>query len=149
MVSFESLWDAWLICRCRKRGTRDCLRYGGRLLDRLAVARAALDACTWRPSRARVFVTTRPKAREIHEPAFADRVVHHWLVAQLEVLYESVFIHDSYANRRGKGTHAAVARLQTFMRQATRNGARRAYALQLDIANYFNTIDRRRLFGLI
>ena len=118
-------------------------------MDRLAVARAALDACTWRPSRARVFVTTRPKAREIHEPAFADRVVHHWLVAQLEVLYESVFIHDSYANRRGKGTHAAVARLQTFMRQATRNGARRAYALQLDIANYFNTIDRRRLFGLI
>ena len=148
-VSFRSLWAAWLACRRRKRGTRDCLRYNGRLLDRLAAAQTALNACTWRPSRTRVFVTTKPKAREIHAPVFADRVVHHWLVPQLEVLYEPVFIHDSYANRQGKGTHGAVARLQTFMRQATCNGQKRAYALQLDIANYFNTIDRRRLFAMI
>ncbi len=148
-VRFRSLWAAWLACRRRKRGTRDCLRYNGRLLDRLAAAQTALNACTWRPSRTRVFVTTKPKAREIHAPIFADRVVHHWLVPQLEVLYEPVFIHDSYANRQGKGTHSAVTRLQTFMRQATCNGQQRAYALQLDIANYFNTIDRRRLFAMI
>ena len=148
-VDLRSLWEACLACLRRKRGTRDCLRYGGRLLDRLAAARVALEAGTWRPSRTRVFVTTRPKAREIHAPVFADRVVHHWLVPQLEALYEPIFIHDSYANRLGKGTHAAVSRLQRFMRQASCNGERRAYAMQLDIGNCFNSIDRRRLFGMV
>jgi RNA-directed DNA polymerase len=148
-VSLAELWQAWLACRRRKRGTRDCLRYSGRLLDHLDATRQALNAHSWRPSRARVFVTTRPKAREIHAPAFADRVVHHWLVPQLEALFEPLFIHDSYANRVGKGTHAAVARLQQFMRQATRNGQVPVWGLQLDIANCFNTINRRVLFGLL
>ena len=31
-------------------------------------------------------------------------------------------IHDSYACRTGKGTHATVKRLQMFMRGVTRNG---------------------------
>jgi RNA-directed DNA polymerase len=112
-------------------------------------AQAALNQRTWRPSRARVFVTTRPKAREIHAPTFSDRVVHHLLVPQFEALFEPIFIHASYANRAGKGTHAAVARLQTFMRQATRNGQVRAYALQFDVANCFNSINRRLLYGFI
>ncbi|CAK0761772.1 hypothetical protein CCP3SC15_270009 [Gammaproteobacteria bacterium] len=60
-----------------------------------------------------------------------------------------MFIHDAYSNRRGKGTHAAVERLQTFLRQASCNGQRPVYTLQLDIANYFNSIDRRHLYGLI
>jgi hypothetical protein len=148
-VDLRSLWEAWLSCRRRKRGTRDCVRYSGRLLDHLATTQAALNQRTWRPSRTRVFVVARPKAREIHAPIFADRVVHHWLVPQLEALYEPVFIHDSYANRIGKGTHAAVDRLQTFMRQATRNGKVRAYALQFDIANCFNSINRRLLHEFI
>lgn len=148
-VSLRSLWQAWLACRYRKRGTRDCVRYSGRLLDHLTATQAALNDLTWRPSRTRVFVTTRPKAREIHAPAMADRVVHHWLVPQLEALFEPCFIHDSYANRLGKGTHAAVNRLQAFMRRATRNGLVRAYVLQLDIANYFNSIHRRLLYELI
>ena len=148
-VTLAELWQAWLACRHRKRGTQDCLRYSGRLLDHLDATRQALNAHSWHPSRARVFVTTRPKAREIHAPAFADRVVHHWLVPQLEAMFEPLFIHDSYANRVGKGTHAAVARLQQFMRQATRNGQVPAWGLQLDVANCFNTINRRVLFGLL
>ena len=45
--------------------------------------------------------------------------------------------------------HAAVARLQEFMRQATANGTREAWTLQLDIRNYFMTIDRGRLFAML
>jgi retron-type reverse transcriptase len=48
------------------------------------------------------------------------------LVSHLERRWEPVFIHDSYACRRGRGVHAAVARLQQFMRQATANGTREA-----------------------
>ena len=59
----------------------------------------------------------KPKTREIHAPDFSDRVVHHIVVERLEKLYEPVFIHDSYANRAGRGSHSAVDRLQACMRQ--------------------------------
>ena len=72
--------------------------------------------------------------------------MHHVLVNYLEHIWEPVFIHDSYACRKGKGLHAAVARLQQFMREATANGTRPAYTLQLDIRNYFLSIDKPRLW---
>jgi RNA-directed DNA polymerase len=71
------------------------------------------------------------------------------LVNHLEKIWEPIFIHDSYACRKGKGVHAAVARLQTFMRQAMANGTREAFTLQLDIRNYFMTIDKPRLLAMI
>lgn len=42
---------------------------------------------------------------------------HHALVNVIEPLFERRFIHDSYANRRGKGTHAALDRGQEFARR--------------------------------
>jgi len=45
--------------------------------------------------------------------------------------------------------HAGVARLQSFLRQATANGTREAFYLQLDIHNYFMSIDKQRLFAML
>lgn len=69
-------------------------------------------------------------------------MVHHVLVGALERDWERRFIHDSYACRKGKGTHRAVQRLQTFMRRVTHNGTRPGYALQLDIQGFFFNIDK-------
>jgi hypothetical protein len=74
--------------------------------------------------------------------------VHHWLVPQLEKLYEPTFIADSFSNRIGKGTHAAVRRLQRFVRQVA-SGQGGGYYLQLDIANFFNSIHRPTLWQLL
>ena len=147
--SLRAVDQAYRACRRRKRGARETQRYELRWLDHLIETREALVARRWSPARSVVFVTLRPKAREIHAAPFADRVVHHLLVPRLEALYEPRFIHDSYANRRGKGTHAAVDRLQQFQRQLTRNGRRRAWFLQLDIRNFFYSIHRPRLLALL
>jgi len=45
--------------------------------------------------------------------------------------------------------HAAVNRLQGFIRQVTANGQRRAWYLQLDIRNYFMRIDKAILWRLL
>ncbi|MBK5963296.1 hypothetical protein CCR95_04105 [Thiocystis minor] len=47
------------------------------------------------------------------------------------------------------GVHLAVDRLQGFMRQVTANGQRRAWYLQLDIRNYFMSIDKALLWRLL
>ena len=44
-------------------------------------------------------------------------MVHHALVNVLEPIYERTFSADSYACRKGKGTHAAVKRAQDFARR--------------------------------
>ena len=130
-------------------GTVNALRFEARQELNLLELRDALAARAYEPGRSVCFFVERPKLREIFAADFRDRVVHHVLVSYLEKTWERVFIHDSYACRKGKGVHAAVARLQEFMRQATANGTRCAWTLQLDIRNYFMTIDRGRLFAML
>ncbi|MBI3146888.1 MAG: reverse transcriptase [Betaproteobacteria bacterium] len=145
----RDLYAAYLACRRGKRQTHHALDFAARLLDHLLDLRNTLNARTWRPGPTLCFAVNHPKPREIHAASFADRVVHHWLVPRLEAWFEPAFLYDSYANRRGKGTHAAVARLHDFLQQVTRSGRVKAYYLQLDIANFFNSIDRGTLLGLV
>ncbi len=159
-ITFAGLYQAYRDCRKRKRGTANAQRYDMHLLDNLFQTEAALQSRSYSPSRSIRFVVKKPKAREIHAADFQDRVVHHWLVPRLERLFEPVFIHDVYSNRKGKGTHKAVARIQSFIhslaaaaRESDIPAGRTVYDtiwyLQLDIANFFNRIDCPMLFRLI
>jgi hypothetical protein len=144
-IDLQGLYQAYRQCRRHKGATANAQRYDIRLLDNLFETLEALRARTFSPSRSIRFVVQKPKAREIHAADFRDRVVHHWLVPRLERLYEPIFIHDVYSNRMGKGTHGAIDRLQSFMHAQGAQG----WFLQLDIANFFNTIDRAILFRLL
>ena len=72
--------------------------------------------------------------------------MHHLLITHLERTWERRFIHDSFACRRGKGTHAGVTRFRSFARKVTANGTRRAWYLQLDVRGFFVILDRRVLW---
>jgi RNA-directed DNA polymerase len=147
-VPLRALYDAWRRARRSKQPSVNQLHFDSRWSDGLLRLQRQLEAGTWRPRRPACFVATRPKAREIHAPDFSDRVVHHWLVPQLEAIYEPAFIADSFANRRGKGTHAAVTRLQAFVRQLA-SGQGGGWYLQLDVHNFFNQIHRPTLWAML
>ena len=145
-VALRDLYEAWRGARSGKRPSRNQLAFDARWADKLLQLQRQLNAGTWAPQPSTCFIATRPKAREIHAPDFADRVVHHWLVPQLEAIYEPRFIHDSYANRAGKGSHAAVRRLQAYVRQV-HSGQGGGWYLQLDVRNFFNRIHRATLWA--
>jgi RNA-directed DNA polymerase len=147
-VSFRSLCEAWERARRHKVPSRNQLAFESNLIDNLLDLEERIAAGTWKPSPTTCFVAQRPKAREIHAPDFGDRVVHHWLVPKLEAVYESTFIADSYSNRAGKGTHAAVDRLRDFVREV-HSGQGGGWYLQLDIANFFNSIHRPTLYAML
>ena len=149
LFSFENLYRQYLACRRNKRNTLNALRFEVRQEENLLALQEALVSRTYVPTRSVCFFAPGPKIREIFAADFRDRVVHHVLVDYLERIWEPLFIHDSYACRRGRGVHAAVKRLQTFIRRASANGTRRAWYLQLDIQNYFMSIDRDILFEKI
>ncbi|GMW06692.1 MAG: hypothetical protein AMXMBFR8_14890 [Nevskiales bacterium] len=148
-LSLENLYRQYYRCRRNKRNTVNALRFEAEQEKNLIHLREQLLSRSYRPGRSVCFFTTRPKLREIFAADFRDRVVHHLLVEYLERIWEPLFIHDSYACRPGKGVHRGVTRLQQFLRQATANGTRRAWYLQLDIHNYFMSMDRDILYRLL
>lgn len=147
--SSSLIHEAWLDCRRRKRGTKSALRFELGLGRNLLELEDELGSGAWMPSRSVCFITRKPKPREIFAADFRDRIVHHLLVRRIEPYWEKVFIYDSYASRKGKGTHAAVERLSSFLRRATRGGRRRAWFLKIDVENFFMSIDRSLLLSMV
>jgi len=149
LYAFPALWRHYRQCRRNKRNTRNALAFEINAEAHLLALQQELRAHTYRPGRSICFVTDGPKPREVFAADFRDRVVHHLLVSHQERLFEPRFIHDSYACRTGKGTLAASDRLMTFLRQITANGRRPAWALKLDVANFFPSIHKATLSALL
>lgn len=133
-----------------KESRKDCLIEA---LDKLEELKITIRLCReikgFPTSRSILFAAKKPKLREIFAADFRDRIVHHILVDYLEKIWEPIFIYDSYACRENKGTHKAIKRLQSFARKITKNGNIRVYYLQLDIKDFFTSIDKDILFSLI
>ena len=149
IFSFPDIYRAYLSCRKNKRSTINALKFEIEAEENILRLEKELKSKSYHPSRSILFTTQKPKLREIFAADFRDRVVHHLLIQQLEKIWEPIFIHDSYACRIGKGTHKAALRLQTFLRRITNNGRARAYFLQLDIKDFFTSIDKELLFTII
>ncbi len=148
IFSFKNIYQCYLDCRRKKRNTYNALRFEINAEENILKLERELKDHSYRPSRSILFAATKPKLREIFAADFRDRVVHHALVNELKKIWEPIFIHDSYACRNEKGTHKAVVRLKSFLRKITKNGHVRAYFLQLDIKDFFTSIDKDILFDL-
>ncbi|MCG8345558.1 MAG: RNA-directed DNA polymerase [Chlorobiales bacterium] len=134
IVSFENLLSAaGKASRC-KRQTKGVLDFFYHLEDELWALHAELKEKTWKPGAYNTFYIYKPKHRMISAAPFRDRVVHHALINRIGPVMERSMIHDSYANRKGKGTHKAIKRYQQYLR-------RFQYVLKCDIRKFFPSID--------
>ena len=97
---------------------------------------------TYYPEKYRYFKIYDPKERIISVAKFRDRVVHHAIVNILEPIFEKVFIFNSYATRKDKGTHKAIEKAQNYLRKTN-------YYLKADIRKYFDSIEHNILINLI
>ncbi len=129
-------------CARGKRGRADAIAFRLREGEELLGLAQRIRSGTYVPEPSRVFITERPKYREVHVAAYRDRVVHHLLHDLLEPVWERRFLPSSFACRAGKGTHAAAAAVQDALWSCTRHGQVRAYVLQLDIKSFFASIDK-------
>jgi RNA-directed DNA polymerase len=149
LYSFQKLWLHYRQCRQNKRSTINALAFELNAEANLLALQGELRAHTYKPGRSICFITDGPKPREVFAADFRDRVVHHLLVSHHEKAFEPIFIHDSYACRKGKGTLAASDRLMTFLRRVTANGKRPGWALKLDVASFFPSIHKQTLFTIL
>lgn len=137
---FENLYLAYRKARLGKRGKPQAAAFERVQEDELLGLQEALRSKTYTPGKYHSFYIHEPKRRLISAAPFRDRVVHHALCRVIEPIFEPGFIHDSYANRVGKGTHRALDRCQQYAR-------RYRYVLQCDIEQFFPAIDHAVLFS--
>jgi retron-type reverse transcriptase len=142
IATFETLWHAYKAAARGKRLGQEVARFEFHVEERLLELERQLLAGRYRPGGYRSFYIRDPKRRLISAAPFRDRVVHHALVRVTQPLFERAFIGDSYANREGKGTHAALDRAQHFAR-------RYRYVLQCDVREFFPSIDHAILKDLL
>lgn len=140
ITAWENILAAWHDARRGKRGSEEVRRLELDLEANLISLHEHLLRGTWQPGNPRRFWARDPKWREITAPPFADRIVHHAIVRVIESLFERRFIADSYACRKGRGTHAAVMRTQAFLRRAKRRWGGGAYVVKCDVKSYFASI---------
>lgn len=140
--SVEALHRAYLRALKRHRGQPEAaaftLECGPRLVE---MSRGVRDG-TWLPSPGRAFPIRDPKPRVVVMVPFADRVVHHALVAALEPAIDPLLDPDSFACRRDRGIHQALARAQTLLHA-------HPYYLGLDVEHYFPSVPHATLIGIL
>jgi hypothetical protein len=134
-VTIEELFQAYYDCRKRKRNTPNALAFETRLERNLMDLYHELHAGLYRPGRSTCFAVTHPRPREIWAADFRDRIVHH-------LFYISA---DSCACIPGRGTLYAVDRLEHHLRSATQDWTQPRWVLQMDLANFFVSIDKQIL----
>jgi hypothetical protein len=142
LCSWENLVLSWRKAARGKRGTASVARFEYRAEEHLADLREQLLAGTYRPGAYIHFHIEDPKRRKISAIRFRDRVVHHALCNVIEPRFERLFLPDSYANRKAKGTHRAVDRLQSFSRCYR-------YVLRADIVQHFASVDHAILMDIL
>lgn len=142
ICSFENLVVAAYRAKRGKRWRPDVLKFHFGQERELLELRQELLEERYQPGAYRSFWIHDPKRRLISAAPYRDRIVHHALCEVIEPIFDRAFIHASYANRTGKGTHKALDRATGFAR-------RYRYALKCDIEKYFPSIDHQILLERI
>lgn len=134
IVSFQNLLKAARLAQRCKRFKRSVAKFNFSLEKELWQLHQELTEKEYTPGKYKDFMIYEPKQRVISAAPYRDRVVHHAIHNILEPIFDPTFIFDSYATRKGKGTHAAIDRFQQFSQKCR-------FALKCDIQKYFPSID--------
>ncbi|GAB4154932.1 MAG: RNA-directed DNA polymerase [Cyanobacteria bacterium J069] len=134
VTDFSNLLAAAHQAEKSKRFRENILRFNYNLESELIRLQQELLTQTYCPGAYKTFQVKQPKPRLISAAPYRDRVVHHALCNVIQPIFERTFIHDSYANRAGYGSHRGLQRFTRFTRSSR-------YVLQCDIRKYFPSID--------
>ena len=142
----ESLMQAYLTARKDKRKKPGCIHFEMRLGAEIDALLNELHSDTYKPKPMITFhVHENGKRRLIHAPQFRDLIVQHAIYRVIYPIFDASFIDQSFACRKGGGTHKASDYAQKTMRK--HDGE--LYYAKLDIRKFFYSITHKVLRWLI
>jgi len=148
ICDFQNLHLAFYKTAKGRRYDHDILKFKTHLEENLIQLQIELLNKTYSPSPYRTFKLYEPKERTIYVSPVKDRIVHHAVMNIIEPIWDRLFIYDSYACRKGKGTHNGVKRTVQFIRKAMQEWDK-VYCLKGDISKFFPSINHHILLKII
>ncbi len=145
---FENLCLAFRKASRGRRFSSEVLKFRANIEDNMVRLQEELIQGSYEPSPYWTFLIHDPKERLIHVAPFRDRIVHHAVMNIIEPIWDQLFIHDTYACRKGKGTHAGVYRTTDFLRAAEAKWGK-VFCFQGDISKCFPSINHHVLMRII
>ena len=122
LCSYENLELAFKKARKRKSLKPYVIEFEQNVGHNLNQLKTELETSAYAPHPLTTFIVKDPKTRKISASHFRDGVIHHAICNIISPIFEKEFIHDSFANQKGKGVHKAILRFEKFLRQVSRNG---------------------------
>jgi hypothetical protein len=147
--TLAKLIHAYYLCRKNKRNTLNALKFELSFEMKLLNLSHQLQNRSYQPGRSVCFAVTHPKTREIFAADFADRIIHHLLIEEIEPYFDKCFINTSFACRKNRGTHKAKQLISKGFTQITSNCTHPAFFAQIDVANFFTSINKQILYKLV
>ncbi|MCK9312220.1 MAG: reverse transcriptase/maturase family protein [Candidatus Pacebacteria bacterium] len=144
IYNFSNLYLSFLQVRKGKRYKKEILEFYFNLEENLFDIQKNLKNETYKHGDYKTFIVRDSKKREIKAPRVRDRVVHHALCNLINPFFDNTFYNYSYACRKGKGNHMAVADVKRKL-----NKKDDFYCFQSDISKYFDSVNHCFLYKII
>ena len=148
-LTYEKLMQAHIKSRKGKGYRREIIEFNLKQEDYLIWLLEQLKTKKYKHGGYTEFYVKEPKVRKIEKSRYIDRIIHRWVVDNfLEPAFVPQFINSSYACLKGRGMHRACLYVQNTMKHCKRIW-NNYYILKMDVAKYFDNIDKEVLLRII
>ena len=148
-LTYEKLMEAHIKSRKGKGYRKEIIEFNLKQEEYIMWLLEMLKTKKYKHGGYTTFYVTEPKLRKIEKSNYIDRIVHRWVVDNfLAPAFVSQFIETSYACLKNKGMHRACLYVQNTMKHCKKIWGN-YYILKMDIAKYFDNIDKKILLKIL
>ena len=148
-LTYEKLMQAHIKSRKGKGYRNEIIKFNLKQEEYIIWLLEQLKTKKYKHGGYTTFYVTEPKLRKIEKSKYIDRIVHRWVVDNfLEPAFVRQFISTSYACLKNKGMHKACLDVQKTMKHCKKIW-NNYYILKMDVAKYFDNIDKKILLKII
>ena len=148
-LTYEKLMEAHIKSRKGKGYRKEIIEFNLKQEEYIMWLLEMLKTKKYKHGGYTTFYVTEPKLRKIEKSNYIDRIVHRWVVDNfLAPVFVPQFIETSYACLKNKGMHRACLYVQNTMKHCKRIWGN-YYILKMDIAKYFDNIDKKILLKIL
>lgn len=140
LTSMPNLYSCWLKSKRNKGHSLRIQRFESNALSHITTIQKRLRERSYTFGEYKTFTVREKKFRDVVDAPMKDRIVHWMLYQYMLPIWQPKFIHDTFGNLPGRGSHAAVNRVAQFARRESNQ-----WVLQLDISKYFYSVPHAQL----
>lgn len=144
IVEHQNFWESFNKTSKGKRNKLEYLVFNEERFSNMKHLRESLIFGNYNPLAPYYFTIYEPKPRNITALKFQDRIVQHSIYAIIYPIFDKTFLPNSYACRKGYGTHKCAKDVQLACKKH-----RSGWYLKTDFSKYFHSISREVLWSQI